>query len=336
MNKIKKYRNLLFLQLIFNTFLLILLLENKKKYEVINKDKKYTFNEKIKFNYKTNNFIIVKLDYCRLCGLFSYFQVGLGCINYFINQGYIPIIDINSFPNIFNGFNPNSSKSNPWELFFNQPYGFELDKVLKNVKKLAFSSCSNKGHSYPSIHNIYGNKVLLHFWHNIVEIYLPIKNEIKIKLDLIIKKLFNNSKNILGILMRGTDFISIRPKNHCIPPTPELVFNDIKKMNKTNKYEYLFLATEDEYIKEKFLKKFNNKLKYLKQKKIEYNYTKKEYIACSKNITGNIENLKIYLLNVLILSKCLDIIVSRTSGAVGAFILSKGFRKEKVYNLGIY
>ena len=46
--------------------------------------------------------------------------------------------------------------------------------------------------------------------------------------------------------------------------------------------------------------------------------------------------LKAYLYSIIILSKCVDIISSRTSGAAGAFILSKGFRNQLVYYLGEY
>lgn len=46
--------------------------------------------------------------------------------------------------------------------------------------------------------------------------------------------------------------------------------------------------------------------------------------------------MKIYLINIIILSKCLDIITSKTAGSLVAFILSKGFRNIKVYDLGCY
>ena len=55
-----------------------------------------------------------------------------------------------------------------------------------------------------------------------------------------------------------------------------------------------------------------------------------------KIIKGNINYMKIYLINIIILSKCLDIISARTSGSIGAFIFSEGFRNIKVYFLGEY
>ena len=46
--------------------------------------------------------------------------------------------------------------------------------------------------------------------------------------------------------------------------------------------------------------------------------------------------MKNYLINILILSGCLDILSAKTNGAIGAFIFSKGFRYSKGYDFGIY
>ena len=108
-------------------------------------------------------------------------------------------------------------------------------------------------------------------------------------------------------------------------------------MDKNNKYNYIFITTEDDEIRNQFILEIGKKLKYLiSEKKIQYNYTNSDYLAHNKNVKGNINYMKIYLLNVLIISKCLDVICSRTAGSVGAFILSNGFRNTKVYYLGRY
>ena len=133
--------------------------------------------------------------------------------------------------------------------------------------------------------------------------------------------------------MRGTDYIG--RKKHAIPPTPEMVFKDISKMK--NKYDWMFITTEDDIIREKFINKYGKKLKYIKYKtNINYDYNKKPFLGFNKNIKGNFSFMRIYLINIIILSKCLDIIASRTSGAIIAFILSKGFRNKIIYDLGFY
>ena len=68
-----------------------------------------------------------------------------------------------------------------------------------------------------------------------------------------------------------------------------------------------------------------------------YNYTGKENIlADNKNINGNFNLMKDYLINIIILSNCIDIICGRANGSVLAFIITKGFRNVLAYNLGKY
>lgn len=216
----------------------------------------------------------------------------------------------------------------------NQPFEYKLKYVKKYAKKIKYINCNPKNR--PDT-NIYKNKLLLDIWHNIAVKYIPIKEEILGESIKFQKKLFNNSNNILGVLIRGTDYTSMKPKGHPIQPSPNIVIEDVKKMDKSNKYDWIFLTTEDNLIKNKFILSFGKKLKYIKSNdSLNYNYTKKEHLAFSNNIIGNINYMKIYLINIIILSKCLDIICSRTAGSVGAFILSNGFRNIKVYFLGRY
>lgn len=139
----------------------------------------------------------------------------------------------------------------------------------------------------------------------------------------------------MGILIRGTDYIARRPKYHPIQPSPQMVIKDVKEMDKKNKYRYFFISTEDDLIREVFLKEFRGKLKYIKFNK-KINYSGRKYLAYNKNIKGNIGFLKIYILNIIILTKCIDIISSQTSGSIGLFVLRNKFRNIKIYNLGIY
>ena len=108
-------------------------------------------------------------------------------------------------------------------------------------------------------------------------------------------------------------------------------------MDKKYKYDWIFIATEDNIIRNKFIKEFGDKLKYLLPKEnIQYNYANNTYLTFNQGIKVNLENLNIYLINIIILSKCIDIITSRTNGSIGIFILTEGFRYNKVYYLGLY
>lgn len=82
---------------------------------------------------------------------------------------------------------------------------------------------------------------------------MPIKEEIIIKSNNIMSILFKDEKNILGVLIRGTDYVARKPKNHPIPPEPEILMKDIKKIDGENNYDFIFLATEDDIIREKII-----------------------------------------------------------------------------------
>ena len=108
-------------------------------------------------------------------------------------------------------------------------------------------------------------------------------------------------------------------------------------MNEKNKYDYIFFSTEDELIKQKFIPEFGDKLKLLNPNVVvKYNYKKMKKITLNKKIYGNLDYTKNYVLNIIILSKCLDIVTSMGSGPAVIFLLTKGFRYSKVYKLGLY
>lgn len=249
-NKINKYRYL----------------ENKKS-----NSKYITFQKNTKLDYLNNKFAIINDSFCTICGLLSFYIHFVGCLSRFLSSGFIPLIDLQSFKNILNGFNKNSNK-NPWEFFFNQPFGYKLDDIKKYSKNIYYFECKN--YFNYDIHQIYNNIPLLSFYHTISNKYLPIKNEIINKSNLIKKTIFNGSKNILGILARGTDYLVARPRNHPIPPSPEMLIKDIIEFDKKYNYDWFFISTEDDIIRKKLINNFGNKLKFLKSNiNIKYNYT---------------------------------------------------------------
>ena len=65
-------------------------------------------------------------------------------------------------------------------------------------------------------------------------------------------------------------------------------------MDNIYRYNYFFIVTEDNIIRNKFINEFDNKIKYLLPNKIiNYDYKNKKFISKNKNIKGNLINLKI-------------------------------------------
>ena len=223
-------------------------------------------------DYKISKFAII-IRRCPYCGLFSFFITSLGCINNYYNKGYIPIINTKCFPNVLNGY---KLHDNLWEIFFEQPFGFTLDDVLKNAENIEYIRCD--GISPQPTDDIITDKIKIDFWHNFAKKFMPIKNSIIELSNRIMKKLFKNSNNILGVLIRGTDYISLKPKMHPIQPTIDMVISDVRQMDIKNNYDYIFFTTEDEKIRKKFKLKFSNKIKQLNSFAINYNYSSGNFI----------------------------------------------------------
>ena len=290
--------------------------------------------EKFISNNSDSKFLIIYVNYSS-CGLFAFYKHYLGCSFRAFIMGYTPIIDLISFPNVFNNFNQTILKTNPYEYYFDQPFNYTLEEVLKS-NNFEVYDCRKYGHSYPS-YNIINNQITLGFWQYFAKKYMPVKIEIIKEAIFIKNKLFNLSNNILGIMTRGTDYISLKPKDHPIQPKLSVVLSDIKKLDYENKYDFYFLATEDYFIRLKFMKEFGNKIKFFNQNQnFHFNYLKKQKLCTFKGIIGNFEYMKTYLISIIILTKSIDIITSITSGTIGIFILSEGFRNQIVYDLGVY
>ena len=300
---------------------------SKKTFELLNINK---INASL--DYENNTFAILKYE-CEGCGLFSYYKYLLGCVIHHSLKEEIPIIDMQSYKNMYNNFSTNSN-TNPWEYFFYQVDGYNLHDVLKYAKKKRYYKCDAK-YLHPD-KSILFKPFTIKFLRNISNIYMRIQNHILNKANSIIQKLFKGNKNVLGILMRGTDYIAVKPAGHSIPPNFETVINDIKEMDKKNNYKFYFLSTEDDILRNKFIKEFGEKLKYLKYKEdLNYNYQSRK-VLLNYSIVGNREFVEIYLINIIILSKCIDFITCKINGAMGVAIFTEGFRNMKIYDLGAY
>ena len=175
----------------------------------------------------------------------------------------------------------------------------------------------------------------MNYCHNLYKKYMPIRNEIIKEVEIKAKKFFGASKKVLGVLIRGTDYISLKPKGHSIPPRVEQVISDVKEMDQKYNYDYIYFTSEDEEIKKKFIPHFKNKIKYLNPK-FTLSYINNNITDKNEQIKEFHDFVRVYIINMVMISKCLDVVISRCFGAAGVFILTEGFRHTKIYNLGLY
>ena len=155
-------------------------------------------------------------------GLFCYYNFFAGRIKYALERGFVPVIDMQNFPNLYL---PNEllGKENSWEYYFRQPLGIGLktayngeNVLLGNGRYLPFPQ-----RPHAEVMRSYDNKPagFLAQWRMLVKLgILKIKPEIQAEIDATYKKLFAPTDRVLGVFLRGTDYVARRPYSHSIPP----------------------------------------------------------------------------------------------------------------------
>ena len=56
-------------------------------------------------------------------------------------QGFVPILEFESYKNAINGFIVDPKKGNPWEYYFNQPFGYEYHNIKTKAKNIKYFEC---------------------------------------------------------------------------------------------------------------------------------------------------------------------------------------------------
>ena len=266
-------------------------------------------------------------------GLFSYYRTVLSGIVKAISGGMIPIVDMQSTENIIIE-NNYINKINAWEYFFYQPMGYSLADV-QHAKNVVLSNSSENIKNEPDSF-IFDNVDSLNFWRENAHKWIRIKKEWVQKVNNKYMAL-SGGKPMLGVLMRGTDYMTMKPYNHPIQPRVNDVINKCKSFIDTHEHCYrIFLATEDIDIYKTFHNVFGDKM--VVNQSLYFESKEKEWISdiIQNSHISLVKKNKEYFEAIMILSMCPYIIGGRTGGMIGAMLMSNGYDYQYIYNLGVY
>lgn len=309
--------------------------ENIQKIKIINdqytkwkwRERKLT-GEK---SHKLQNIYVVRRANARV-GLFSLVLTTLGGIRYAVENGMIPLVDLSNYKEDYKGYF--EENDNIWEYFFEQPSDILLEQAYKYQGTILGNGLIKGNSFYPKDDIAYDMDKLIP-WRNFAHKYLIVKEEILIEVQKKEQELFLGKK-VLGVLARGTDYAKLRPLNHPIQPTAAQLMEIIDEKLEKEKYDSIFLVTEDKEIFEEFKIKYTDMLLYLEADR--YNTKSDENIndVIKKNRAGRYFMAKTYLINIVMLSRCYGIVGGNTSGSLGALIMSNGYADQYIFDLGVY
>lgn len=265
-------------------------------------------------------------------GLFSLVLTSLGQMKYALDKGYIPVVDMSNYAAAYEGADRDGS--NIWEYFFEQPCGFDLNRICNSRHVILGNGIISPGLNYPGGSTAY-NEEELEYWQGVAKDCLIVNADIAAQARQMADSLFSGKK-ILGVLARGTDYINAKPYNHPIQPTPEQLMEKIDTVMELSRCDKIYLATEDKGFYERFKEKYGDRLIAVEARR--YETLGKENI----NVVRKAEEKdgytmgKDYLITILLLSRCHCLVAGNTSGTIGALLLNKSYEYKYIFDLGVY
>ncbi len=265
-------------------------------------------------------FAIVKSVFCHIC--------------YAIQQGYVPVVDMQHFKSQLSDVSGNNE--NVWDLFFMQPGGYRLEDISRSKNIIKSSSLP-----FPKGVEIGFSTTLDAELHKtfspLYEKYVVPTHEVATYAQQKREAVIGSRKHILGVLCRGTDYTENKPSGHPIQPTTEQAITKAKEVMQQYGYEYVFLATEDKRIYNTFKVAFGDKLLFSGQKLYETMNGKKFLSEFTEtNCTEKWHNTVDYYSTIYILSKCDGLLAGLTCGSICAFLMSGGYGFIYFWSLGKY
>lgn len=264
------------------------------------------------------------------CGLFSWLGVIVGHLARAEENGWIPIVDMKTYPSPFVEENE-IGRINAWEFYFKQPCGYTLEDIQKSKNViLSYMYTVKDGPNSAIYYDMEKRKE----WVRLTKKYIIFNDEIQKDIDKMQEKLLGQ-ENVLGLLCRGTDYINLRPSGHEIQPTIEQIINQVKKSIKEINATKIYLCTEDLSIIEALTKEFKEKVVVYPREYVDY----KGGFIFSDNIDRKISKRQLtydYLMQIAVLSKTNSIVAGRCGGACGALLFSGEFSYEFFWDLGRY
>ena len=186
-------------------------------------------------------------------GLFSNLTFVLNHLKIAKENNYIPFVDMQEYPSIYNESSKIYNTNNSWEYFFENVSNFSLKEIYKSKNVIITKNNFNDSFSLW----IDKDKSLIEL----------LRNDIKFRKHILntynrINTNYFDKKNVLGIHFRGTTYKN--SAGHPLPATKKQIYNLIKKVLKTEKVDFIFLSTEEKNYLNFLKKKFNDKIVYFK------------------------------------------------------------------------
>lgn len=226
-----------------------------------------------------------------------------------------------------------------WEWYFEQP----INTYFKNADydKCTRRVCKLKDYFGPAFIDAFRmDSVEFLAWHAIYKNLVVLNDKTKQYIERDIASISFDG-NTLGTLLRGTDYVALKPQGHPKQPSLDELIYEVKLEVEKKNYSALYIATEEKRIFDAIreaipeINVIGNQRTYYDTL---YSDNNCEYIGEVHFDRENDDYLKgiEYLSSLIILSKCKKFIGSNCGGTLTAMLFSENYQSAKVLNRGFY
>lgn len=272
-----------------------------------------------------NNFIRIIPPICKGGGLCYILMLIFNQLLEAIYNDLIPIIDLTHFDNFYLHTTETIDKINSWEYYFRQP----TDIIpLGNIADISIFDSNSYLHNDYSVNDR----------QKLFKKYIRFNDDIIKSVNSFFNKYIN--QRILGVRIRGTDYVNTMAAHHCIQPSIDQVIADISIYLKKYRIDKIYVSTDESKYFKTLKDKFGSLI--ISQQTIfvdnpsntEWNG---EYLNKLHSMDFIVQSQKEYLANIIILSKCQYLISGSTSATpIIELLRDTDPISEKVYNFGTY
>lgn len=258
-------------------------------------------------------------------GFFNFFCRAIACCYKAHQLGYELLVDMKNYYTEYAGIE-RYGIVNVWEDYYEQPSQYTLEEAYQS-KNVLLSKFDDEQYNYPNLSN---EKYLSNKWWS--EGYKALGGMFQFIQGSCLreyvdkeKKRLRLSRKVLGVLARGTDYISLKPKKHPLPYNTDFLINECKNRLLSREYEYVYIATEDLDILEKFQSSFGEQLLFSDQIRMRQNVNKVLMdIKFQRKNDGYLRGLE-YCVVINILAECGSLLANcNCYGALGAIAINGG------------
>lgn len=190
-------------------------------------------------------------------------------------------------------------------------------------------------HGWPKTMKLFSNENERKRWRKLCRKYIRFKPSVLEMVEAMRKKY--SGMRILGVHIRGTDYITGKFKEHNIQPTALHAISVVREAMNEKNFDAVYLSTEDKNIVTEFQQAFGEKLILPEVQYVDYDGSGKniDYFHVDRENYKYLSGLD-YAVSILFLSKCNGLVASGNNGTVVALLFYEEVEYLYVFDLGVY